>query len=551
MDRERPLRILEVVHAFPPESFAGTEIYTYNLALALQRLGHQVKVLYPGRHPESEPLTLRRGLFQGVAVMELNGFEESFMRSFHNPEFDAVFEELLSRERFDVVHFQHLMRLSPHWVSIAREAGAKTALKIDDMFFYCAANHLSNSAYEYCRRGPENLEKCYRCLWGDWENDAPALAGNRFGELAYRKSVLRAAMAEADFVHFASRFVEADSRVHGLVPRLGRILYTGIGPFPRSARERRPGAPLRIGYLGAIHGRKGIQHFLSAVRRFAAVPSEDRACRVEFIVHGGEAGQPDLVETLAQTVSQVPNLEARGAFHPDDRGRILGELDLLVVPSTGENYPFVIREALWAGVPVLATRIAGVPEIIEDGKNGFLVEPGEPDALLEIFERVAADPGLLAALDTRPDSIKTIEEDAHELSRLFSELVGEGARDGSRAADPVLEAMRVGREQIEAGAYAEALRVLGEARAEYGDHPQLLLGLGVASFHLGNPHRAYELLQDAHQLHPTDPDIAVSWAAAAEKLGRLADLREPLARAYAAAPNDAELRQLYETVRGL
>ena len=82
MDRERPLRILEVVHAFLPESFAGTEIYTYNLAISLQRLGHQVKVLYPGRHPESEPLTLRRGVFRGVAVVELNGFDKSFLRSF-------------------------------------------------------------------------------------------------------------------------------------------------------------------------------------------------------------------------------------------------------------------------------------------------------------------------------------------------------------------------------------------------------------------------------------------------------------------------------------
>ena len=450
----------------------------------------------------------------------------------------------MSHEHFDLVHFQHLVGLSPNWIRIARETGAKTALKIDDMFFYCARNHLSNGAHEYCRRGPENLEKCYRCLWGDWENDAPELAGKRFGDLAHRRSVLRATMAEADFVHFASRFVEADSRAHGLVPRRGRVMHTGIGPFHWSPRARRPDEPLRIGYMGAIHGRKGIQHFLSAVRRFAAMPSQDRACQVEFVVYGGEAGQQDLQGTLDQTVSQVPNLEACGAFQPDDRGTILSQLDLLVVPSTGENYPFVIREALWARVPVVATRIAGVPEIIEDGKNGFLVEPGEPEALLEIFERIAADPGLLAALDTRPDSIKTIEEEANELSRIFSDLVSEGGRDRSKAAAPVLEAIRVGREQIELGAFGEALRVLGEARGEYGDHAQLLLGLGVASFHLGNPRRAYELLQDANLLDPTDPDIVVSWTATAEKLGCLRDLREPLARASAASPDDAELKQL-------
>jgi len=78
-----------------------------------------------------------------------------------------------------------------------------------------------------------------------------------------------------------------------------------------------------------------------------------------------------------------------GSFTTEQRAQVFSEIDLLVMPSLGENYPFILREALYAGLPVVATAIAGVPEIIRDGENGFLIPPGDVEALADIFAKIA------------------------------------------------------------------------------------------------------------------------------------------------------------------
>ena len=74
-------------------------------------------------------------------------------------------------------------------------------------------------------------------------------------------------------------------------------------------------------------------------------------------------------------------------FHPRRFGQ-LGKLDLLVLPSLfGEGLPMVVLEAMAAGVPVVATRVEGVPEAIRDGVDGLIVAPDDPRALADAIGR--------------------------------------------------------------------------------------------------------------------------------------------------------------------
>jgi glycosyltransferase involved in cell wall biosynthesis len=73
--------------------------------------------------------------------------------------------------------------------------------------------------------------------------------------------------------------------------------------------------------------------------------------------------------------------------------------DVVVVPSViPDALSRVILEALWAGRPVIATRVGGTPELVLDGKNGLLVERSDPDALARAIEAVLRDDGLRASL---------------------------------------------------------------------------------------------------------------------------------------------------------
>jgi glycosyltransferase involved in cell wall biosynthesis len=68
--------------------------------------------------------------------------------------------------------------------------------------------------------------------------------------------------------------------------------------------------------------------------------------------------------------------------------------DAMILPSINEGTPVSAIEALAAGRPVVATRVGGVPDVVREGENGFLVEAGDVDALAERLARLAADPEL-------------------------------------------------------------------------------------------------------------------------------------------------------------
>ncbi len=73
---------------------------------------------------------------------------------------------------------------------------------------------------------------------------------------------------------------------------------------------------------------------------------------------------------------------------------LLAEWDIFVLPSRWEGLPLVIIEAMMAGLPVVATRVGGVGELVEDGVTGLLVPPADPQALADALQRLLADPGL-------------------------------------------------------------------------------------------------------------------------------------------------------------
>jgi len=78
----------------------------------------------------------------------------------------------------------------------------------------------------------------------------------------------------------------------------------------------------------------------------------------------------------------------------EDVRRFLSDMDVFVLSSRFEGLPLTIIEAMFAGLPVVATRVGGVPELVEDGITGFLVPPKDPGALAEALQKLIEDPEL-------------------------------------------------------------------------------------------------------------------------------------------------------------
>ena len=110
----------------------------------------------------------------------------------------------------------------------------------------------------------------------------------------------------------------------------------------------------------------------------------------------------------------------------------LSKSDLFVLASFAEGVPVVLMEAMASARPVIATRVAGVSELVEDGVSGFLAPPGDATGLAERIAQLAADPALRtrmgAAGRDRVLAEFDIRKEAARIAALFRGEIGDGPR---------------------------------------------------------------------------------------------------------------------------
>jgi len=143
-------------------------------------------------------------------------------------------------------------------------------------------------------------------------------------------------------------------------------------------------ASIRILMVGRLAEGKGFEDLLATIER---VESED----VSVYIAGDGPLRGELEET-----SERRGLSGRIHLlgYRDDVPSLMAACDVFVLPSYREGTPRVITEAMASGLPVIATDIAGIPEQIEDGTNGFLISPGDVDALASCLDRLVSSPDL-------------------------------------------------------------------------------------------------------------------------------------------------------------
>ena len=162
------MRILQIVHGFPPDAWAGTELVTLYLSQALQERGHNVTILTRTEDRTADEFSLREEQYSGVAVWRVvnNHTQTTTFRLFYdNPFYDELFRKLLVRVRPDIVHFQHIAHVSASLISLAAAQGYQTVLSLHDFFFPCQRIHLVDAQGKLCT-GPERGERCVPCLEG-------------------------------------------------------------------------------------------------------------------------------------------------------------------------------------------------------------------------------------------------------------------------------------------------------------------------------------------------------------------------------------------------
>jgi len=204
---------------------------------------------------------------------------------------------------------------------------------------------------------------------------------------------------------------------YGIHPRAIHTIHPGVDldlfqPTPRRSSD----GPVRLLFVGGDFARKGGPDLLDALG------------------HLGPGVEADMV---TQHVEGAPP-RARFKHHPGLQPQSAALLnlyrsaDVFVLPARGDCFPQAIAEAMASGLPVIATRVGAIPEMVRDGENGFLVRPGSREDLVKAIRALAEDEGLRRRMGQAARKLAMRRHDAiGNANRIFDLMTGVSAADRS------------------------------------------------------------------------------------------------------------------------
>ena len=248
--------------------------------------------------------------------------------------------------------------------------------------------------------------------------------GSRLG-LAVRRRMDRRSRERVDAFVAVSRVIAEDLVAAGFPRDRVRVIHAATdpsrireqaqSPLPAAFPDSRP----VIGVVARLEPVKGVEHFVRA----AAIVARQRD-DVRFVVAGTGS-----LESKLREIAFAEGISERLTFLGDTRpaAPVLAACDLVVLPSMSEGLPVVALEAMALETPVVATRVGGIPEAVENGVTGILVPPADPAAMAEAILGLLGDSESMRQMaekgPRRVGQYFTFEVMARAYRRLYEELL--------------------------------------------------------------------------------------------------------------------------------
>ena len=238
-------------------------------------------------------------------------------------------------------------------------------------------------------------------------------------KLRWNRSVYRRAAALVTWCRWAADSLERD---YGIARERVSVIHPGVdvARFRPADRPRSTGA-IRILFVGGDFARKGGPDLLQAIRRL------------------GPRAELHVVTASAVEVPSGMNVHVHRGLAPQSP-EIVGlyrSADIFVLPSRGDCFPQAVAEGLAAGLPVVATAVGAIPEMVHEGENGFLVPPRDPRRLGEAIESLVYSHETRRRMGSRSRQLAEREHDADANNRMILALLARLAnRRGKEFAEP-------------------------------------------------------------------------------------------------------------------
>lgn len=354
-------RILVLTTSYPSEDGDPTGVFIAHLLGAIKRRGYVIKVVAPsdgtfhGRRELDGIETVRFGYFRPRSLERLTrpggGIPENMARS------------LLAR-----VQVLPMMAMFV-WVCLSEIRGSDIiyANWLGAGIIGAIANFFTRKPLVVSFRGDDGYLARERFLWRiltKW--------------VARRSSIV--APVSGDLLHILLDLGVPEGKCR--LPRFGVDTQLFYPP----AEPRKAGEEVKLLFVGSLIGRKGIRDLLLTL----AHPSLEM---VHLTVVGDGMDKPELLE-MSRRSDMEERIEWRGFLPPAEVARLMRISDALCLPSYMEGRPNVVNEAMASGLPVIAARVGGIPDMVIEGETAFLFTPGNVTELLGCLVTLVSDPQL-------------------------------------------------------------------------------------------------------------------------------------------------------------
>ena len=359
--RRHSLRLALLCGEFGGPHYGGVGVYTAHLAEALAMRGHDVTVFRTRNGPcQIEPTGYKivDVPMQGDPVRERHAFLMALHREANRREFDLVESPLWAGNGAAVgsaARWPLVVRLETPFALICEQAGI------------------------------------------EYNHGVRTLIASEQLQLAYATGII--GISEAVVSTVASTY-RVPLSYHGRRLAVIPLGMPSVDRIPLREIDRPPSDGTRFLYIGRFETRKGV---LELGQAFAQVAQEDPKATLWIVgadnsLNDGFAARTG--KTYPQALQEMWSDDVRRRVHffgkIDDAAKnyLLSACDLLVAPSLYESFGLMYVEAMRAGKPVIGTSAGGIPEVVEDGRTGLLVPPGDVPSLVEAMLRMGRDPAL-------------------------------------------------------------------------------------------------------------------------------------------------------------
>jgi colanic acid/amylovoran biosynthesis glycosyltransferase len=236
----------------------------------------------------------------------------------------------------------------------------------------------------------------------------------------------------AEFVSCISYFCRSQAMIFAPLeawPNL-HIIHCGVDPQQFSLASQlaspEPTANHQLLYVGRLAAAKGLPVLLQSLSALR------HTCPNLQLTVVGDGPDRAMLEAQAQSLGIASQVNFVGAQPPEQVRHYLQLADVFVMSSFAEGVPVVLMEAMMSGLPVVATQVAGVSELVEDGVNGFLVPPSDVAALGDRIQTLVGDPGLRQRLGEqgklKVSQAFNIYQEAKKLYQLIASTIAKQER---------------------------------------------------------------------------------------------------------------------------